>query len=526
MRVSTRLVGSLLLVCLVPAACHRESPAQRAKTDRARRQIPVAPVALPRAETLPPLVGPDGTDEAGYPRRHVNPAYLRRLLSDRRYDTLTRELEQLQAAFEADARKELWPIEAARAFWTAVPELDAQLDAWVAASPQSFAPWLARGAHRVGVGFNHRGSATADRTHRDNFAAMEAVHRQAGDDLARALELRPRLLAARVLQLKIASAAGRRLDEIVEGGLSICADCIGFYHEYMTSLLPRWGGSYPRLLAAAIRAPVGKNPRLRVLRGYVDYDEARILAANEGDRERALERIQRACALGEHWLFLDERAQIEAQLGQQDAARRDSERAAELEPTRAEVRFHRGRILLASKEYEGAGRELVAGLHLDATDEEGRELLPSVKQGLIYAGWEQHKAGHRDVALRLLDLAVELDPDDKALQGRRTFILSDGKHRAETVEITELQTKARGAPDDFRAQQELDYALAKQGRFAEIIDLWTTYLGRHPDDARAYLERGGAAWRLGRRAEARANAKQSCDLGLAEACQRLQKLPL
>lgn len=114
------------------------------------------------------------------------------------------------------------------------------------------------------------------------------------------------------------------------------------------------------------------------------------------------------------------------------------------------------------------------------------------KQGLIYQGWELHKAGKRDDALRVLDLAAEL---------------------------AAMQAKVAETPDDFRAVQRLDYDLARQNRFEEIVTLWTGFIARHPDHGRAYLERGGAYHHLGRATEARADAKKACDLGITEACQ-------
>jgi Flp pilus assembly protein TadD len=76
------------------------------------------------------------------------------------------------------------------------------------------------------------------------------------------------------------------------------------------------------------------------------------------------------------------------------------------------------------------------------------------------------------------------------------------------------------SPDDLRALQQLDYALARRGEFQRIVDLYTAYLARHPQDGQAYLERGGAYFHLRRLPEARADARTACELGVSEGCAR------
>jgi tetratricopeptide (TPR) repeat protein len=79
-------------------------------------------------------------------------------------------------------------------------------------------------------------------------------------------------------------------------------------------------------------------------------------------------------------------------------------------------------------------------------------------------------------------------------------------------------------PDDFRAYQRLDYALASKGAFERVVALWTEYLARHANDGPAYLERGGAYVHLRRLPEAHADATKACTLGVSEGCARAKQL--
>ena len=111
--------------------------------------VEVAPLAID--DTTSPLSGNEGTDENGYPTQYVDPEILRAMLARGRYADLTKYFEQFQDAFEKDARHEYWIHDAAAAFNSAEPAIKDQLDAWALASPDSFAPFLARGSHWASV---------------------------------------------------------------------------------------------------------------------------------------------------------------------------------------------------------------------------------------------------------------------------------------------------------------------------------------------------------------------------------------
>src|SRR5690349_13741531 len=104
----------------------------------------VAPAPAPASL---PLVGESTRDADGYPMRHVDQPAMRSLLLQRKYEALNDYFEQLQTEFESDPRNEYWPIDAADAFRSQEPALRAPLDEWVAATPKTFAPYLARGSY-------------------------------------------------------------------------------------------------------------------------------------------------------------------------------------------------------------------------------------------------------------------------------------------------------------------------------------------------------------------------------------------
>ncbi len=153
------------------------------------------------------MVGEPGTDAYGYPLTTADKRGLVSLLRHRRYADLSGYVESFQADFEADFRKEYWPIDALDAFDTADPSLEPLLEEWAKEMPGSFAPHAARGMYFVAVGWSRRGTRWAAETSEAQFAQMRRYHTRARDNLQQALALRPKLVAAYRRLIGIAMAA-------------------------------------------------------------------------------------------------------------------------------------------------------------------------------------------------------------------------------------------------------------------------------------------------------------------------------
>jgi tetratricopeptide (TPR) repeat protein len=490
----------------------------RAEPDRSERQQLISVLVPSPIPTSLPLVGMEGRDADGYPTQFPDFAGLRSLLLHQRFDDLTRYFEAYQAKFEADNRYEYWPIDAAHTFNSAEPELDPLLEAWSKHSPDSFAPELARAAHSVAVGFARRGGKWASETSAGDMNAMEEAFKGALRHLDRAAALRPGLVAGRGFEINVLYVLGRDPRPALNAALRICPSCFRVRVSFIKSLRPRWGGSYEAMAAFANESAHAENPRLRLLAGYVDHDKAETLA-HEKKLDDALAAIERACALGEFWDFLDERAKIQTLRGDLEKALADADRALELRPGSPEVLFERAEVHGRAKRFEAAGRDLLEGLKANPTDPGARRIASWVARGLAREGWRAHTEGRRDDALRCLDLAAVLAPGDAEIGGWRARVIEAGGK-----DLAALEAASSEAPDDFQAAQRLDYALARKGEFAKVVQMWDAFLGRHPDHGRAHLERGGALFHLRRLADAHSAAQKACELGVSEGCARARQL--
>ena len=481
-----------------------------------------APARGPDGRVLLPVVGEKGEDEFGYPRRQVDRAALRSLLFHRAFDDLTDVVERLQAEFERDFHCEYWPDDAAVALGTGEMQILPLLEEWVRAKPQSFAPYLARGTHWVERAFERRGGNFASATPAENFVSMENAFKNARADLEHAVELRPKLLAAMRQQLRTCLPSGETLGPtgagVMQRALAACPACFLVRTTYMNALTPRWGGSYAAMMEFTRRSQDPANPRLRLLTGYVDHDQANLLN-NHDQYPGALAAAERACAVGPHAPFLEERARARSALGKPAEALADVDQAVALRPGDPDLLLARAVVLARANRWADAARDVRAAVQVEPSNPMARSVHQGVVQGLMYDGWLRLQKGDKQGALQQYDLAAELAPDNPEVQGRRAWMIEGGKKGlAEPVAVPDR------APDDFRAMQQLDYRLAARGQLGAVVKLWNDYLSRHPDEAQAYLERGGALFHLRRVAEARADAQKACDLGVSEGCLRAKQL--
>lgn len=515
-----------------PQVAEAREARQQAVADLAPRQLPApAPEAATTASGAAsplPLLGEEGDDAYGFPKRYVDRVALRGFLFRDRFADLTRAVEALQDAFEQDQSLERWPYDAAVALGTAEKEILPKLDAWVAASPQSFAPYLARGAHWANAAYARRGSNWSEHTAVSDFAAMNDALERAFPDLRRALELRPGLVVAMnelIHAYQLVPGSEKARERVIDAAVGACPTCFVIDLTYLQTLIPRWGGSYAKVKAYVKRRSTPDNPRAALLPGFIDVDKS-AKPHREHRYKEALAWVERACKRGEYWSFLVSRADLELAMGDTDEALSDLDRAAEQRPGHPDILYARARALGIAKRYEDAGRDLRAGIAVDPAHWRVRanaQLLPGLVSGLMVAGWEHFQKGDREGALRDYDLACELAPGNREAQGRREFIVTGRK--TESAALTNNLAEAQqDVPDDFRAVQQLDYQLAREGRFGPIVGLWTKFLEKHPDHGPAYLERGGTYFRMGKRVEALADARKACDLGVSEGCVRAKQL--
>ena len=200
---------------------------------------------------------------------------VRELFQARRFAELSSLLDRYQASCDRDIRNEFAVRDAFLAVAAGTPSAKALLDDWVEGAPRgSWVPLTARATCFLAIGRKARGvkpaaGAAAPRAADANFL-------QAVDDLERSLKLMPRQLQGYLVLMEICQYLGdqERGARVAKKALELYPKSYLIRHRRLTSLAPRWGGSYDAMERFARESAqfADANPRLRILAGMAPWD--------------------------------------------------------------------------------------------------------------------------------------------------------------------------------------------------------------------------------------------------------------
>ncbi len=460
------------------------------------------------------LLGPDGADGYGYSRRYVDALGLRTMLKAKNFKDIERLVGAWQNRFETDWHAEQWVVDAIAALSAPEPELEPILNEWVTTRP-GWLPLTVRGKWWLDVGQRRRGARWAQDTAKSDFESMHRAMDQARADLGAVAKHRTRVLPALIASAWVEMFAGGRTarDQAIDAAIANCPACFFPRMLQQSSLEPRWGGFNWRMRLAAASAPTEMNPRLKVLRGFADADEADMAVQDEHLPE-ALAAIDRAFLAGESPMFFMDRSEIRSRAGQHDGAIADARRAVELRPAFGPGHTALAKALLRAGRLQEAVPVWRTAMQFDATATGNKFVKENLAAELVKQAQAKRQAGDLRTAVELVELAAAVWPEDSAVQINRLHI----------VQAQPTPAPAATAEDEFREVQRRDYQLARERKFEEILPLWGAYLTKHPSDGRAYLERGGTYYHLRRYPESLADASKACALGVDEGCLRARQL--
>ena len=380
-------------------AAEADSPAQ-VESDASESVTPVSPAISAAASRVGEIsvllaVGGQQTEDFGYPTQTIDQLAVRRLLLSRSYDALDRVLSAYADSVLRDYRVEYRLFDAYAAFGVAVPSLEPPLTEWVKQRPTSAAARLARASFFKASGWNARGARLASETSGQQFARMGNFFRLSLTDLDAALRIDPKSIAAYRQLIELARAQGsiRMSRQFLDQGIKLQPNSFVLRMAHMTSLLPRWGGSYEAMAQFAEEStPYAKrNPRIMALKGYVDWDKGRV--AQRADRNGdAIEAYQRALQYGNYWLFRYQRGSYNSQsdlnaeaLEDFNSALRQSPQDADALNERCHVEYELGRQTPGEAKasyYAQAFRDIEMAAALDPTDEDIQERLAFMRANI------------------------------------------------------------------------------------------------------------------------------------------------
>ena len=380
-----------------------------------------------------------GAARAGPPPDRLE---LLRLLQERNFDRLEIHLKGYRDDTRAAKISDRVLAQAYHSFASANPELEPDLEAWIAASPESYAARMARAFYFRHLGFVSRGAASARRTPNERFVAMRAYFARASADLAAAAAIDPRLGLTYGSLIHIAMVRGdeAETDLLVRKGLAADPRSFTIRRRYLYSLTPWWRSNQRRhgfwnltrdlaskflkrhelieppkairQFVAEVESDAVNNPALAPFKGYGDYVIADLLG-RRGFRKEAVGYYERALRFGGYWWYLDRQGYNYYRLGRYRDAVASYTRALEIWPQVPDTLDSRARSRRKMKQFDRAFADWDLALSLD----------PGNPEILLQLAYALRQVGRHDDVLSTLDRALLYGAHDQDVRDARGRIL-------------------------------------------------------------------------------------------------------
>ena len=304
-----------------------------------------------------------------------------KILSDlkaKRFAVLDEELRSYQLQAEKNVSMEANVVLAIGAFSNTESALRPLLDEWEKQLPDSYVPHLAKAEYLIASGLKARGDKWADETSKQQFARMNDYFAQGLTEVKEVLSRNKRVSEAYVLLIRAAktSEGPEFVRKITLAGLAEVPASFAIRRAFMTSLEPRWGGSYDAMekFARDSESRIRENPEIAVLKGFADHNRAVVLTWKD-DYAGALPLYTRAISEGGDLdLFYRDRGRALQKLGHSADALVDFERADQLGPQNPDTLVAMAYALVYLGRTKEARDKLNIAAQLAVPDEDAQRL--------------------------------------------------------------------------------------------------------------------------------------------------------
>lgn len=436
------------------------------------------------------------------------------LLRSRQFDELNSLLQTLIDLTKEDVLKEKELFAAFNTFESVDASYGKYFEKWLDEYPVNQVPYLARAKFHYRRAMSERGGKWASETKESQFKAMYEFLAKVVSDLDKAIVIDADNIVPYSLYISVLGhiADDEKLAAALQAALEVSPYSYAARKRYIHFSKPRWGGSYEQMQVVidAAQEHADKNPRLTLLRG-VPYADAASMRSKTNSHTLALELYDKALEFGENEEALLDRGVTYYRLEKYDEANADFSRVIELDPSMSRAYQWRSKIYYKQGMYQQAYDDIeIAGL-LSPTSGYVQRTKEKIANKYVKLGYDLAKQRKFQPAIDYYNKALRITPGDSYLHYRRAraYVNLNNLDMAKA----DLEKAISLNPDDYDYYALIDWVLAKKKDWQKIISYWDNYIERHPDNGRAYVERGGAYFRSGNVKAAVQNAKLAADLG-------------
>jgi beta-lactamase regulating signal transducer with metallopeptidase domain len=209
----------------------------------------------------------------------------RTLLRQQRYEELDQRMNGFQYAYRSGSPSEEGLLQEFSAFELADPDMEPNLDAWIATYPNSYAAHLARGIHYFKSGVQTRGNQDYDHTTSAQLHGMQLYLEKARQDLQDSLALDPKPMVSYGILMRTNMQLGDQtaVRTLLNTALKLDPRALIPRRAYLRSIQTRWGGSLEQMIdfVQSSKAAALTPGQLADLQQFVD-DERKWLEARNG----------------------------------------------------------------------------------------------------------------------------------------------------------------------------------------------------------------------------------------------------
>jgi tetratricopeptide (TPR) repeat protein len=471
------------------------------------------------AQSDAPLNGPDKIE-------------LMQLLKSGSYGRLMQKLDEVTEIMETDKTHEEYFWRAVRTFEIPDPSIESNLDDWIRQFPESSNAYAVRAEYYKTVGWNIRGYGWAKDVTEGQWRGMQEYFQKAMLDAVQGLKLDSRNLVCYDVLIAISmhysekSATRKFFDE----AMKIDPGNLNIWVSYMWSLFPRWGGSEEEMVQLADESDryVSYNPKLRVLHGYIPFDEGTSLYEN-GDSKSAIQKFNEAISFGDRSDFYRYRGHCYFDIKNYQLALDNYERALQITPQDVNLLCSKAYALNALGALDQARSIADYASKISSTSDDvkqAREYLYGDKpKAYAHAtkGYDLMQAGQYEEATQEYTMAIQANPNDYTSYYNRGVCYRHLNRYDEAISDLK-RTVSLSSKYVVEAYSNMGWIHSQQGKYDESVADYSWEINADPNDCTAYLNRSLSYHNLGRDAEALDDLKHACNLGCQEACDRYQRM--
>jgi len=398
------------------------------------------------------------------------------------------------------------------------------LNEWVQATPENYQPYLARASHYYRMGWVARGNNWASETKQEQFNEMKMHFIKAQNDIARTLDINEFSLIPYYLVFGIAQMQGglKESSKVAKKALSIYPSSYILRLKILNFLEPRWGGSYDQMLAFIDEALMheAENKNIGLLKGYL-YAIAGKVRTESRLYNEAEKFFKIALQFGEEHKTLKLKGRNNYKREDYSQSIKEFSRAIALYPDEGSYYLDRARAFSMLKKYENALSDVQMADKLDPNSKSIKKYKKWLAAKFVVQGYDLNKNQKTALAIKKFNAALLLNPADAETYNRRAnAYIAENKIK---LAHKDLKKSLKLDPNNFNTYTLLDWVLAKRKAWHQIIRYWDQYITLHPDNSRAYVERGGAYYHSGNIKLAVNNAKIAADMGNHEGREAYEK---